>query len=610
MSPERRTAPGFPARSPGVFAERFGPPALVVVCTFALYLPALGFPFQWDDRLLLEREPAMADLGSLPEAVTSHYLELASARPDPTPYYRPASIAWLIVERVAFGTEPHLFRLVHISLHLVGALLLYATILALLREATPGGRRKTRWLSALGATFFAVLPYNADAVLLLTDIGNLLALCAMLCALCLFDRHRRTGRIAALLGAVAVYSVAVLAKEPALVLPVILVARHLLESNRALDRRAALGVASAGGVALAYLAVRFLLVGADLGDGRDAAGMPVSFPAAFAAVVRWTAAPHPLSLVEPLDLPGTWLTVSAGAAGAVLAIAGAVVFRRRLPALSLALVAFLLFALPVSVAIVNEGALAPRWLYLSGAAYAVGVTVVLAALPRVAIVALAGLVLSAGLLAGIRVAAWRSEIALWSAETDSHPELAHNLINLGLAHERLGDLEEALRLQLRAVELAERDGKRDMLRSLAHLNTARLLARSPGSEDRALGHFRRAAEANPRSPDPWSGAGNIHARDGEWRQALAAYEQAVKRAPRAVSPLIGRAGALAALGDHAAALADLDRALELAAGTQPLTGRIAARRRLVEDMRKQAHDPGSPSAPGSTDGRTAGVPQR
>ncbi len=567
--------------------ERVGPPALVVLCALALYLPSIGFPLQWDDQVMIEREPALGDIGNLPRAIGSDYLALASTHIGPSLYYRPVSSAVLFLERAAFGTRPEGFRLVHTGLHLAAALLLYWALLALLREGTPEGRPLPRWPAALGAALFAALPYDVDAVLLLTDVGSPLALGAALAALGLFDRHRNTGRLTWLAGAAILEAVAILAKETAMVLPGVLLARYLFDRRPVLDRRAAAGIAVACGIVAAGLAARALVLGPDLGIGRGLAGALSSLPVALAAAARWTVAPYPLGLVEPLDLPGTPLAAAVGIAVAVLAAAGIAFSRRRLPALALGLAAWLLAALPVCLAVFRAQALSPRWLYMCGAALAVAATVSLTRLRGLAVPALAGLLLSAALLAAIRVSTWRDDLTLWGAESERHPDRAENLVHLGLAVERAGDSERALDLQLRAAALAKGRGNREML-AHAHLNAGRLLARSTAAGQLALRHFLHAARANPLDPAPWIGAGDIHARDGDWLKALEAFEQAVDRAPLAVPPLIGRAGALAALGRHEAALEDLDRAAGLATGSPTLLQGIAARRTLVEGMWRSA----------------------
>ncbi|MFO8070459.1 MAG: hypothetical protein R6V85_01175 [Polyangia bacterium] len=555
-------------------------PALLpaAVC-LALYLPSLGHPFQWDDRELLERSASFANPSRLSEALTGHYLSLAENRPIDTPYYRPLSQLVLMLERMLFGPEPIGFRAVHSGLHLLCSLLLLAGIAALLSS---DDEPNVRWRAALGAALFAALPYAADSVLLLTDLGDLLALAFSLASLVAFTRFCNRGGIAAALGIAVASLAAVSSKETALLLPLLLAAFHLLLRKRTSRRRAWIGIGISLLATGVYLAARFAVLESN-GSGLDPARALALLPVHLLEALRWAIAPHPLALVEPVQAEIGEIRWWIGSLLLAALIGAAWVLRKREPAVAFGLVAWLLTVAPALAVMEKTGSLSPRYLYVPGAALVLTLAAATARFRKVGIAALAGLVIAAGLLSAIRISAWSDPISLWSLETERHPEPAANRIHLGNALDDEGRPEEALEQMIAAVRLAKRGAKAETL-ALAHENLARLLARSPRRTDAALDQYRAAAEAFPGRPGPWLGAGKIHARDGAWRRARDSFAKAVELAPRHLESALLYAGALAATGDIEGALENLDRARALAAGSPARLAEVRAKRAAVLDL--------------------------
>jgi hypothetical protein len=435
---------------------RLLPALLPVAVCLALYLPSLEHPFQWDDRELLERSASFANPSRLGEALSGHYLSLAENRPIDTPYYRPLSQLALMLERILFGPEPIGFRAVHSSLHLLCSLLLLAGIAALLpRDNEP----TVRWCAALGAALFTALPYAADSVLLLTDLGDLLALACCLACLAAFARFRSRGETAAALGIAVASLAAVSSKETALLLPLLLAAFHLLLRDNSFDRRALVGVGISLLATGAYLTARFAVLESSA-SGLDPLRALALLPANLAEALRWAVAPHPLALVEPVEaeIGGIRWWLGSLLLAALLGIVW--VLRRRHPAAALGLIAWLLAVAPALAAMERTGSLSPRYLYLPGAALVLALTAAAARFRKVGLAALAGLVLAASLLSAIRISAWSDSLSLWSLETERHPELAANRIHLGNALYDEGRSEEALEQMIAAVRQSS-DRKRD-----------------------------------------------------------------------------------------------------------------------------------------------------
>ena len=88
------------------FARAAGLLALVIAL---LYGRAVGFPFVYDDGALIESNRALADLSTLPEALTHDLFHFSSVRTSP--YWRPAVTASYYVDHAVGGGAPWAFHL-------------------------------------------------------------------------------------------------------------------------------------------------------------------------------------------------------------------------------------------------------------------------------------------------------------------------------------------------------------------------------------------------------------------------------------------------------------------------------------------------------------------
>ncbi|MBX3725709.1 MAG: hypothetical protein KF823_07295 [Xanthomonadales bacterium] len=219
-----------------------------------LYLPGLSGGFLFDDypNIVFKEQVHAASLSpeTLRRAAGSYRDGLG----------RPLStVSFAMDHAAAGGLEPARFKRTNLAIHLVNALLVFLLVRRLLRLDT--GRRWGPWAALLLAAAWAAHPLQVSTVLYVVQRMEMLAALFMLLALVAYLRGRQdqiAGRRGwPWLGVAACWSgLAVLAKESAVVLPLLLFAVEAL----LLRFRSAGGVSAAlRGAWLAVLAAGFVV---------------------------------------------------------------------------------------------------------------------------------------------------------------------------------------------------------------------------------------------------------------------------------------------------------------------------------------------------------------
>ncbi|MCK6518562.1 hypothetical protein L6R46_26335, partial [Myxococcota bacterium] len=111
---------------------------VLFVWVLALYGRALGYGFVYDDVVLIAENPALAELSTLPEALTHELFHFAEGR-RATPYWRPVVTLSYYVDHLLGGGAPWVFHLTNLlSLSAMG-LGLWRLLAARLGEAVAWG---------------------------------------------------------------------------------------------------------------------------------------------------------------------------------------------------------------------------------------------------------------------------------------------------------------------------------------------------------------------------------------------------------------------------------------------------------------------------------------
>jgi tetratricopeptide (TPR) repeat protein len=475
-------------------------PALVAL---AVYLPALGNGFVFDDHLYLEQ------LGAVRAGLSVAGLRWALTSLDAVNWH---PLTWLshMLDVRLFGARPAGHHAVNLALHALNS----ALVFALLARAT--GRRAPALAVAL---LFAVHPLHVESVAWVAERKDLLSSALALAALAAYLRHARRPAARSFVPVLALYVAALLAKPMVVTFPVLLLvldAWPLGRLRRPGDPRAAAAwracLAEKAVLLAPALAAGALTLAAQRGAG--AVGTLAEFPAgvrgATAAVVvarQLGALAWPSGLAVYYPHPGRVPDGALAAAALVAALTGlAVALARSRPYLAAGWAWFVVGLLPVSGLFQTGWQLgADRYAYLPllgiGVAVAWGFDDRRTPRPlRLAAAALAvPALLALALVTRSLLPFWHDDLALFGravAVTDGN-WMARN--NLGTALLRAGRPAEAEREYRAALAIAP-----DY--AAAHFNLANLLAER-GAVEEAGRHAAAAARLTGGGGRP--GAGRV-----------------------------------------------------------------------------------------------------
>jgi tetratricopeptide (TPR) repeat protein len=186
---------------------------LILLAGAAVYVGCLNYELVWDDLSIL-RHQVFRDPQKLPALLTQDFRELTNRELD-APYYRPVMALSLAVDTWLWGPHPGLLRLTNLLLHLAATALVFAVAVA----AGAG-----RLVAAVAALVFTLHPAHVEAVVFVSARDNLwVSVAALACLLA----HRKAALPASRprWGAIAIvlHLLALLSKEVAVVVPVLLI---------------------------------------------------------------------------------------------------------------------------------------------------------------------------------------------------------------------------------------------------------------------------------------------------------------------------------------------------------------------------------------------------
>lgn len=416
-----------------------GAPFALAAATFIAWGGVPSGTFQFDDFANVVRDPATSDLAALAERLTTGV--------------RPLTRLSYFVDAHVFGMNAAGFLATNLALHV-------ATVLVVFELA----RRRLRGAAALAAAlFFALQPAHAEVVAYVSGRSTGLMAPLLVGALLLWDRDKRAA-------ALACATLACLAKEVALVFPLLLGAWEMTRPQPRPDARRTLAIASSvalgiGALLLGLARYRFLLdfsfelrtpLENLLANGR-------AIPATLSLWLRpWALSPdHAFSASGSLAASfAGWLAI-AGALGASFSL------RKRAPHVALALCWPLIALLPTNSLIPKLDLVTEKPLYLAwlGPSLALG-----AGASRLLEYAerkrarrwMAGacvsLLCALAATASWRASLWRDPVRLWLDATVKAPEKSRCWNNLGMARLAAGEDAEALAAFRRAVALDPANG--------------------------------------------------------------------------------------------------------------------------------------------------------
>ncbi len=528
----------------------------LMLSVIAVYAPAAGHPFHWDDRIFLADD----------NVVSGRWERLVE---PPVPRW----LTWLVFsgQYQLFGRDPGPFHVFSVLLHAVNSLLVLLLLRRLLGQGSTEGTASTPaslHAAGAGAALFAFHPIQTESVLYIYQQSTLLSALLSLLSLNLWIRDRRLPALLLVLPAVA-------AKETALALPpVFWLADGLLRRRWRPSAWTVAAVAGAGaGVLLVFLSGR---IGSDPTLGGSRLAYLASQVPVFTIYLQRVLAPVNLNLDPDVPLPPdlfrpSWWFALLAVAGVGIAL---VWVCRRDPRLGFLAWLFPLFLLPSSSLIPSQDPMSEHRLYLSMVAVAGIAGVLMArrsaqswslqvtaggthAWRRRAAIAVPCVVLGVSIgLDLVRIRVWQDEIALWQDTVRKSPHKFRPHYNLGVLlmdrdpAEAYVVLSEAIRIdpsqpmayrslgevfwrQHRYPE-AERAWRQALALDPDHAGTCRalgLLYARQGAFSQALHHLQRARELDPLAWRSYFDLAGLHYRFGFMDTAVEHCEAGLRLHP-------------------------------------------------------------------------------
>lgn len=232
-------------------------PALIGGVVFLLYAGALRFGFVYDDGFQVVDNPWLTAARYIPRFFTRHVWAFAGISGM---YWRPLFLLWLFVQRSIFGVNPVAWHATTVLMHAIATALVFVLARRLSSDRTT---------AAIAALIFGVHPALIESVTWVSGVSDPLLAVVFIPSFLFFLSWQERRSRAALAGSLVFYALALMAKEPALVL-VALVAAYawFVGGPQAIGPRSALQKLRAAiyatlpylPVTIAYLGVRWLII--------------------------------------------------------------------------------------------------------------------------------------------------------------------------------------------------------------------------------------------------------------------------------------------------------------------------------------------------------------
>jgi tetratricopeptide (TPR) repeat protein len=444
-------------------------PALAI--GFLVYLNTLHGQFVYDDQRQIVRNTLIQDSSQFWSAMTSDVWAFKGGEDAVSNYWRPSFVFWMILNFRGFGLAPFGWHLTNILLHLASVTLAFAL-----------SRRLgiSRPVAGAMALIFAVHPVHSESVGWISGAPDLILCTALLGSIWFVNLlgEKQTPLRWGL--AIALYLVALGAKEIAILYPLIVVAllwqRERDQDARSLSWARIVSVASPfAAVAVIYVIVRQSILGiaerlpaggASLGEAILTTPSLCAFYLRQLIIPFWIGPSYPLRAVTMANIGwGNFiipLIVTIAAGGWMIWMAG----RSKTARIGLALLLVPLLPAMNIMAFHPEQLAHDRYLYLPLLGFLMLTIPVLASwLQRLggedrsrglvlflSFTLIIALPLSAQSVSYNR--AWTSNLALWEWGVRSDPGSAFNYQQYGVQLQGAGRLEEAVAAFDRLIEIS------------------------------------------------------------------------------------------------------------------------------------------------------------
>jgi protein O-mannosyl-transferase len=558
----------------------------VLAITLIAFIGSLHYDFVYDDVEQIVGNRYVHSWHFLPRFFTEHVWGHLNPN-SPGTYYRPVFLLWLLLNHSVFGLQASGWHFTSIALHVLVTYTVYRLALRINLD---------RFTAYVAALLFGLHPVHVEAVAWVSGVTEpLLAALFVPAFLCYLKAHaherpaRRWLTLSLLL-----YGLALLAKETAIVLPLMIFAYEwifgeslavaaTLSKWRAPIRTAFFSAAPYFALSVIYFIVRSIVLN---GIGVSLTPMPfltmvLTWPSVLWFYIKLLIFPVGLSVlydtpyVTSLSLSSFFLPLSG-----IVAATGLLWWAsRRSRAIRFAAVWLILPILPVlKLSAFYWGEIAhDRYLYLPSIGFSIMLAIALRQI-RIGRAKLFGqpliqVVLILTVASLLRQATayqnpyWANSIALYTRGVQIAPKNLLAKSNLGTALSRLGRYDEAIKLHRESLNLNP-----DYW--LATYNLGYCYFRL-GKQELAEQYLLRAIEINPTEPRQFLGLGLNRMEMGRLQEAAVAIRHAIELKPEASTYHYELGALLKKQGDLAGALNEFKAELKADPKNQEAIEQIA-----------------------------------
>jgi tetratricopeptide (TPR) repeat protein len=493
--------------------------ALLMVAVVIAYGNSVLNGFVWDDHDIIVNNPVNRDVSF----VGSLFLSADSTiTGNQKAYYRPLNRLTYMLDYQLFGLQPFGYHLENLLIHLFNTLFLFFLARTLFSRLAP---------AFIAALLFAVHPVNTEAVNFLSALS--------------YIRYGTTDKKSYTILAGLFFFAGLLCKEPAFMLPVVLVAYEYADSRstRAGIRRVFFSLLPFVIAAVIYLALRMNALSSVVSEGRHLTQglgdrllqniyiipkylFVLLFPVHLNALYSL---PHDY-LGKPLLLIGAWIAV----------FALFLLLDKKSSAAKFGLIWFAVNYIPISnIVPIPSAPLAERYLYLP----AIGLWIVAAdAIYRMyerarfklpLQIAGGALVLCLAVLTINRNTVWKDDIRFYTRLSETNPDSALAQFSLGQAYWEKNNVPAAQEAWKRTAEINE-----------AYFNVLGRLGESyvrTGFLEQAEYYYRRETEVNPADALALFNLAVLEEKLKKPQEALVYYQRFVDIQPEAFAGLVPKA---------------------------------------------------------------------
>jgi len=217
-----QTGPSTTRTTPSQLFERLFLPEIVACALAALvYVATLSFGFVYDDVPQILKNPAIQNWQYLPQYFTAHVW--AAIYPGSSGnYYRPLFLLWLRLNYALFGPQAWGWHLTSIVCHVLATWLVFRISVKLASDRLTG---------CVAGVLFAVHPAHIENVAWISGVTDPLMACLSLGSFSAYLNFRDSRRFQQLILSLGFFALALLSKETAVVLPVLIFTFALLSPH-------------------------------------------------------------------------------------------------------------------------------------------------------------------------------------------------------------------------------------------------------------------------------------------------------------------------------------------------------------------------------------------